>query len=70
MSSATSRAIRLLPEVREDPLAQLLGIHVHVEELRPEVTDHREVNAALDLPERVALACAGAGRLQALVQIH
>jgi hypothetical protein len=60
----------VLPKVREHPLAELFGIHVHVEELGPEVPDYGELDAALDLPEGIALAGAWTRRLQALVQVH
>src|SRR5689334_18836620 len=64
---------QLQPDVPEHAVAQLSGIHVDVEELRAEVADDREMNAVLELGERVA----GSGRLdqgtgsgETLVELH
>ena len=46
----------LVADVRHHPVAERLGIHVDVVELRPEVADDREVDPALDLCERVVFA--------------
>ena len=44
----------LVANVREHPLAERLRVHVDVVELWPEVADDGEVDAALDLRERIA----------------
>ena len=36
-----------------DPLAQRMRVHVDVEELRPELADDGEVDAVLELGERI-----------------
>ncbi len=43
----------LVADVREHPLTEVLRVHVDVVELRPEVADDGEVDAALDLGERI-----------------
>ena len=63
----------LAPRVGEHPLAQRRRVEVGVEQLRPEVADDREVDAVLDLGERVVAArraSRGPGGCQTLVQIH
>ena len=45
----------LVADVREHPLAERLRVHADVVELRPEVADDGEVDAALDLGERIVL---------------
>ena len=44
----------LVADVREHPLAEVRRVDGDVEELRPEVADDGEVDAVLDLRERIA----------------
>ena len=43
----------LTPDVRHDPLPHVRGVHVCVEQLRPEVRDHCEMDAILHVREWV-----------------
>ena len=61
---------QLVADVGEDPLAQVVRIHVHVVDLRTEIPDHREVHTALDLGERILVRGNRRRRIEALVQVH
>ena len=63
---------KLVANVREDTLPQVLGIHVDVVELRSQVADDREVDPALQLCEGITLGrrTARPRGIQALVQLH
>jgi hypothetical protein len=69
-NSRLSREVR--PNVAHHALPERLGVDVHVEELRPEVPDHSEVDAVLQLRERIVPRCGGnrGGGQQSLVQFH
>ena len=61
----------LVADVREHALAERLRVDADVEELRPEIADDGEVDAVLDLRERVVASPATRLRgVEALVQFH
>ena len=64
--------LELGADVGEHPGAQRDRVHLGVEELRSKVADHGEVDAVLELRERVGRAASSAGRMpgQALLEIH
>ena len=63
---------KLVANVREDALPQVIGIHVDVVELGSQVADDREVDPALQLCEGITLGrrTARPRGIQALVQLH
>ena len=61
---------QLVPDVCEHPLAEILRVHADVVELRAQVPDDREVDAALDLREGVVDAGNRLRGVEALVQFH
>ena len=63
----------LVANVAQDALAHRVRVHLRVEELGPEATDHGEVDAVLELGEGVAPVRLGRDRPGArdpLVQVH
>ncbi len=61
---------QLVADIGEDPFTQIVRVHVDVVDLRPEIPDDREVDAALDLGERILVRRDRRGRVEALVQVH
>ena len=63
---------QVAPDVDEHAVAKRQWVHADVEQLRSQVSDHRHVDAVLDLRERVVAAgrrCLSRGG-QSLVQFH
>jgi hypothetical protein len=48
-------------DVPRDPLSERVWIHVHVEELRTQLSDHREVDPVLELAEGISAGRSGNG---------
>ena len=55
-----------------DPLSERVRIHVHVEELRAQLSDHREVDPVLELAEGISAGRSGngSGGGESLVEVH
>ena len=74
--AVVAREARLLsetsPDVRSDPVAQRVRVHIDVEELRSQIADDRQVDLVLEFRERVLPegGCDRRRRRESLVEFH